>query len=626
MPSKIDTKGSSSTPFDTNQLKSFPTGPGVYLMKNKSGKVLYVGKAINIRSRVRQYFRGGDGRAMIPHLIKQVVSIETIVVGSEKEALLLENTLIKKHWPKYNACLKDDKSYISLMVSKHDFPLLKLIRYKNKPDEEGRYFGPYTSAYAARQTLDLLQRIFPLRRCSDQEFARRTRPCLYYDMKRCCAPCVGKASEEEYSALIDRVRSFLKGREGNIIKALTGEMERASEAMDFERAGEILKVIRQIETTTESQKVVKVTGIDCDTIGLYRHGDEIVVTQMFYRKGKLVGSRNHSFEQVLSDDAELLDTFVLQAYHGIRPLPHEILLPCNIPSQKELEALLSEEQPHRVHLRTPQKGEKKQMVAMAAENAEASHRRERDEGAIRERTLIQMQQKLRLSNFPRRMECCDTSNISGSDPVASIVTFTDGKKESSGYRKYKVRTTEVPDDYTAMYEVLSRRFARKEQLLPDLLIVDGGKGQLNIALKVLQELNVTGVDVLSLAKEESRHDKGMRAERIFLPNLKDPMLLPKNSPILFMLQNIRDEAHRFAITFHRKRRSKGLLTSELDQIPGIGPVKKKRLLSHFGSLKKIKAATLEELLAAPGISAKDAEILYRKLRPQSAMPGSNNCT
>ncbi len=598
-------------PFNTSKLKTFPAKPGVYLMKNGRGKVLYVGKAKNLRSRVKQYFSGGDGRAMIPLLITQGEEVETIVVSSEKEALLLENTLIKEHRPKYNALLKDDKSYVSLMISKHKFPVLKTIRYKGKPKEEGRYFGPYTNGFAAKQTLELIQRVFPLRRCSDGEFARRTRPCLLYGMKRCCAPCVGKVSEEEYTRLIEKSKNFLKGRDQTILKQLRKEMESASENMEFERAGEIHKVIKQIETTMETQKVVKIASIDSDTIGIYREGDDVVVSRMFYRHGKLVGNRNHAFSQLLDDDSDLLTSFLLQAYQEVTPIPHEILLPIALPDQETLEQLLSENQPHKVHLHTPKRGEKCAMVKMAQENAEASYKRERDEEKIAQRTLLRMQEKFHLMNFPQRIECCDTSNIAGSEPVASIISFFDGKSERSNYRKYKVRSTEVPDDYTAMYEVLSRRFSRakKEQQLPDLLVVDGGKGQLNIALKVLEELNITAVDVISLAKEESRHDKGMTAERVFLPNIKDPLLLPPHSPLLFLLQNIRDEAHRFAISFHRKRRSKKLISSALDQVPGIGPVKKKALLSHFGSLKKIKEASQEQLLQLKEINEKDVQAL-----------------
>lgn len=591
-------------PFDPAQLKTFTTRPGVYLMKNKRGVVLYVGKANNLRQRLRQYFvAGGDGRPMIPLLVPQIEEIETIVVTSEKEALLLENNLIKQHLPKYNALLKDDKSYIALKVNnKHQWPMLKLVRYRGRPEPDGLYFGPYTSAYAARQTLDLLQKLFPLRQCSDQEFARRTRPCILYDMKRCIAPCVGRCTQEEYDGYVRKTVRFLRGQDKEVLKELYHEMEQYAEQLEYERAGAVLKMIRMIEKTVEGQLVDKPLGGDADVLGIFRQAGEVVLCQMMFRAGRLTGVRHYDFVNIMEDDTELFETFLLQHYPPLQELPHEILTP--IPVNPALAEILGTDRPRKVTLHTPQKGDKLSLLKMAALNAEATFKKEKDENTIREKRLLAMQEKFRLSQFPRRIECFDTSNIAGTEPVAALIAFTNGQKESSRYRKYKVKTTDVPDDYGAMAEVLMRRYkrAKEENDLPDLLIVDGGKGQLNVALKVMQELNIITVDVISLAKEEGRHDRGMTAERVFLPNVKDPVQLKRNSPVLFLLQQIRDEAHRFAITFHRKRRSKKLLKSALDEIPGIGPAKKKALLRTFGSVKKIFAATDDELAAVPGIT------------------------
>ena len=591
-------------PFDPATLKTFTTRPGVYLMKNKRGAVLYVGKANNLRQRLRQYFgAGGDGRPMIPFLVPQIEEIETIVVTSEKEALLLENNLIKQHLPKYNALLKDDKSYIALKVNhKHQWPMLKLVRYRGRPEPDGLYFGPYTSAYAARQTLDLLQKLFPLRQCSNQEFARRTRPCILYDMKRCIAPCVGRCTQEEYDGYVKKTVRFLRGQDKEVLKDLYHEMEEYAKQLEYERAGAVLKMIRMIEKTVEGQLVDKPLGGDADVLGIFRQAGEVVLCQMMFRGGRLTGVRHYDFVNIMEDDTELFETFLLQHYAPLQELPHEILTPNLV--NTALAEILSTDRPRKVALHTPQRGDKVSLLKMAALNAEATFKKEKDENTIREKRLLSMQERFRLSRFPRRIECFDASNIAGTEPVAALVVFTNGQKESSRYRKYKVKTTEVPDDYGAMAEVLMRRYkrAKEENDLPDLLIVDGGKGQLNVALKVMRELNIISVDVISLAKEEGRHDRGMTAERVFLPNIKDPIHLKRNSPVLFFLQQIRDEAHRFAITFHRKQRSKKLLQSALDTIPGIGPAKKKALLRTFGSVKKVLAATDDALAAVPGIT------------------------
>lgn len=592
--------------FDPAKLDSYPTLAGVYLMRGRNQTVLYVGKANNLRQRLKQYFfPGRDGRAMVPFLIPKIETIETIVVTSEKEALLLENTLIKQHSPRYNALLKDDKTFIAIKITtRHAWPEVLLVRYKGKPKADGLYFGPYTSAHAARKTLDLIQKAFPLRQCSDQEFVRRTRPCILYDMKRCIAPCVGLCSPEQYKHEVERVIQFLRGQDKELLRDLYDQLEKQSEALNFEDAADTLRTIRQIETTIEQQRVDKPLGGDIDVVGIFRQGDELMLALLELRNGKLVGSRTYDFPQIAEDDEELLTSFLLQHYPLQPFLPHEILVPIPLSDGDLISEILSTERPRKVVVFCPQRGDKRALIDMAATNAKVSFEKDKDEKHIRERTLLQMQEHFRLLHFPRRIECFDNSNISGTSLVSSMVAFTDGAKDRSRYRKYKIKSVALSDDYAAMREVLERRYrrAKDENDLPDLLVIDGGKGHLNVALKVLAELDIVSIDVIGVAKEGGRHDKGMTAEQVFLPNVKDPILLSKNSPILFFLQQIRDEAHRVAITFHRNLRRKNTIKSALEEIPGIGPAKRKLLLKHFGSLKKVLEATDEQLKATPGIS------------------------
>lgn len=601
-------------PFDITKIDTFPSSPGVYLMKNQNGTVLYVGKAKSLRQRVKQYFVAGrDTRPVIPLLVANVTEIDTLVVSSEKEALLVENNLIKQYKPKYNALLKDDKTYVALKVNnKHKWPTVRLVRYKGKPEPDGLYFGPYTSALSAHKTLEILQRLFPLRQCSDQEIVRRTRPCILHDMKRCVAPCVNKCTKEEYYLYVDRTIKFLRGQDKEILQELYKEMEQHAQKLEFEKAAELLKSIRQIEDTIEGQCVDKpLGGLDTDALSVFRQGEEVILTQLFIRNGKLTGSRHYDFTHIAEDDDELLSSFILQHYQKQDNIPHEILSPVELSSSAEIVEIISSNKRRTVHIATPQRGEKKAFVEMAYANAEATFKKEKDIKSIREQTLFEMQEIFRLVRFPERIECFDNSHLGGEEPVSSMVAFTGGLPDKKRYRKYKLRTVRSHDDYTAMYEVLVRRYRRgkEENDLPDLLIVDGGKGHLNIALKVLSELNIISMDVIAVAKEEGRHDKGSTSEQAFLPNVKDPILLKKNSPILFLLQQIRDEAHRFAITFQRLRRGKKTIKSAISIIPGIGPAKTKLLLRHFGSLKKLKMATGEDLEKVKGLSKPNIEAI-----------------
>ena len=589
-----------SLSFDT-----YPTAPGVYLMFDEKEKVLYIGKANNLRRRIKQYFvPGRDGRMMVPFLTAKVKRIDTIVVSSEKEALLLENTLIKEHQPRYNALLKDDKTFFSLMVNKsHKWPMLRVVRFKGKAPKGNLYFGPYTDAFAARKTLSLLRHLFQLRQCSDHELASRTRPCMLYEMKQCIAPCVNKCTKEEYDSQVDQVIDFLKGKDKAIYTRLIKERKEAAANLEYEKAQRAHDLIESIEKTLEKQRVEKAGQKDLDAVGLFRAGDHVVLTQMLFRSGKLVAAHDHHFRKTAQDDEAILRSFLMQHYQDVLEKPHAILLPLKIAYSDTIERVLKTE------LLVPQRGNKKALVKMAATNAQAKLEQEKSKVENREQTLMQLQERLHLNNFPTRIECFDNSNIGGSEPVSAKVSFEMGEPNKRAYRKYKIQEANSQDDYGMMREVLLRRLKKGD--LPDLLVIDGGKGHLKIATRVLDELNITTLDVISVAKEQGRHDKGMTAEQIFLPNRKDPLILKPNSPLLFLLQRIRDEAHRFAITFQKARRKKRTFESELDFLEGIGPIKKKRLLTHFGSLKRLRLATSDQWKEVKGITQKDVEELKR---------------
>lgn len=600
-------------PFDAAQLQKFPTLPGVYLMKNRAGKVLYVGKAKNLRERVKQYFvPGRDGRVMVPYLTAQVEHIDTLVVTSEKEALILENNLIKQHRPYYNALLKDDKTFFSLMINhKHQWPLLRVVRFKGKPPAGNLYFGPYAHGFAARQTLEFLRYLFPLRQCSDRELASRTRPCILYSLKRCIAPCVHKCTKEEYDRLVEQVIQFLRGHDSAILRELKSAMEEAAENLEFEKANRYYQMIQYIEKTLEKQKVEKAGLADSDVIGLYREADRVALSQLIFREGKLLRSHDRFFPHNAQTDEELLSSFIIQTYVDDEMAPFEILIPVDIKEKETLGQLISTNKKRKVEVVVPRKGNKKALVAMAETNARARFFRERDEETEKEQVLIAIEEAFHLTNYPERIECFDHSNIAGTEPVSAMVVYTHGEKDTKHYRKYALRDTSPSDDYGALKEVLYRRYkrAKEEDNLPDLIIIDGGKGHLTITLSLLRELDVSTVDVIALAKEEGKHGKGITAEQIFLPGEPEPILLKPNSPILFFLQRVRDEAHRFAITFQRVRRGKKSLKSALDTLPGIGPIKKQRLLHHFGSVKRILEATPDEWKQIQGITKKDIETL-----------------
>jgi excinuclease ABC subunit C len=582
-----------------------PKKPGVYLMKDCAGQVLYVGKAKNLHRRIAQYFvPGRDSRPQIPLLIAKVDQIETIVVSSDKEALLLEHTLIKKHKPRYNFLLRDDKSYACLEITKHEWPALKLVRSKDVK-KNANIFGPYPSGYSARQILNLLHRLFPLRECSDYVLNNRTRPCILYQINRCIAPCVQKCTHEEYDVFVNQVRKFLKGQDSSILKDLRAKVKEASENMEYEKAAHYLATIRHIEALLEKQNVVKEATLNADVLGLYREGEIAMLSLLTYQKGHLIDSRNFPMENEIEEDPELFGSFIAQNYLGEESLPHEILVPSLPALSSILSALLSETSSHQVKISVPQRGTKKKLLDMAYENAKSTFSKEKKKAQGTEDLLLDLKEELSLTLYPELIECFDNSHLSGSNPVSVMVSYVNGSYEKSRLRKYHLNPNQIFDDLKGMEEVLLRRYQNTDLQLPDLISVDGGKTQLNIVLKVLNQLNIVNVDVIALTKEAGRHDFGTTQERIFLPNQNEPILLPKHSNLLYFLQNIRDQAHKSVLFFQRKTRSKTTFKSALDDIPGIGPKKKKALLAHFKSPKQVQEASEEDLKHLSCLSPKD---------------------
>jgi excinuclease ABC subunit C len=586
-----------------SKLPLLPTTPGVYLFRDKAGDVIYVGKANNLRARVRQYARGGDGRVQIRFLLAQLADVEVLITNSEKEALLLENTLIKQHWPRYNIRLKDDKSYWHIKVTTQDpWPRLFLTRHIVK--DGNKYLGPFHASTAVQETLEVIRKTFPLRTCSDTVFRNRTRPCLEYQIKRCLGPCTLPVDPEEYRQQLKNALLLLEGKNSDLLTQLTTRMQTAAESLHFEEAALLRDQIRAITQTGEKQQVAMPLGGDQDIFGLYREGGAIEVQILFVRAGALVGNQGYSF-----DDN--------QFYQGDRFIPDEILLPVELEDAEVREELLRERKGKKVSILCPQRGDKVRMLEMARENAQQSYLEKRHSTEQKEKTLDQLRRTLHLRNAPKRIECFDISNIQGNLAVGSMVVFDEAEPDKNRYRRFRIKTVEGADDFAMMYEVLTRRYRRalEEHDLPDLLMVDGGKGQLGVAVEVFRELNITDVDLIGLAKMRTERDPfaeevAHSAERVFLPGRMNPIVLRPNSTVLFLLQRIRDEAHRFAITYHRQLRAKERLSSPLDSVPGVGPGRRKLLLRHFGSIKRLQSATVEELRQVPGMTKTTAEAVH----------------
>lgn len=609
-------------------LARIPTDAGVYLFKDAAGEVVYVGKAQSLRTRVRQYFReGGDERFFVAagFLARTATEIETIVVSSAKEALLLENHLIKKHQPKFNVKLRDDKQYLVLRLldpapaedakdKRHLFPRVEVVR--NIKDDNANYFGPYHSATSARETLRTLNRHFKLRTCTDHVLETRGRPCLQYQIKRCSGPCAVLVPPEGYAEQVTDVKMFLSGKSAELVTRLRGRMHVRSEAEEFEVAAALRDSLSAVERSLARQHIVQDDFVDQDVWGLYREADFVEVAVLFVRGGKLVGRRTFTQQDQELPDAAVIAEHVQQYYATGTLIPDEVVVGVELEGGEVVAEWLTAQRGKRTKLVEPKRGIRARLVELADRNAAASATSRRNKDADAEQMLQKIADRLSLARPPKRIECFDIAHIQGSETVASMVTFVDGVPARGLYRKFKIRTVEN-NDFASMYEVLTRRFRHAIQAedpawaRPDLVVIDGGKGQLGMAVAALVDLGIElggdhGVEVIGLAKERDL-EAGSVPDRIYRRNVKDSIPLRSNSPELYMLARIRDEAHRFANTFHRDRRTKAALTSELDTIEGIGATRRQRLLKHFGSVRAIRQATVEELAKAPGMNRKAAE-------------------
>ncbi len=598
-----------SRPDFSSRLSALAAAPGVYLMKDASGRVIYVGKAIALRNRVRSYFqskRGMDPKTR--ELVDHIADFEVIRTDTATEALILENELIKKYQPKYNVMLKDSKTYPYLKITNEEWP--RVISTRLILDDGGRYFGPYTSAGSAYKTLNLLNRLFPYRKC-EKKITGHDEVCLYFHMHQCTAPCISNVDRPTYMQAVDRAALFLAGRGEEVLAPLEEEMHQASDAWNFERAAELRDRIDAVKHVLERQKVVSPNGTNADVIGVAQGaGGDAGVQVGFLRNGKILGSEFFPMQAMVGDEpSQILAGFVAQFYAEAALVPPQLLLQHGLPEAEAnvLAEWLRERRGGRVELLVPKRGEKRGLVEMVAKSAEENLEQSRlkflsDEQKMTA-AMTELADALDLPRLPRRIECFDISNTQGTNPVASMVVFEDAKPAKKEYRRFAIKTVVGSNDFAMMQEVIRRRFKRaaeadeeqdgKWTTLPDLVIVDGGKGQLNAALAALNEVGMAGQAIVGLAKEN---------EELFLPGRSDPVLLPRDAQALFLVQRVRDEAHRFAITFHRQRRSKASFHSKLDDVPGIGPKKKQALIRQFGSLKGVKEASVVELTAVDGIT------------------------
>ncbi len=605
-----------SMPDVAEILGKAPHDPGCYLMKGKDGRIFYIGKAKDLLARMRQYIPpASDTRPFVKLLPEILYSVDFILTASEKEALILESNLIRKHKPRYNIRIKDDRSYFMIRLdTSRDFPKIQIVRARVAKGK-GLFFGPYASAGKAREVVRLVNKHFKIRTCTDRAFAAARRPCVRHQMNRCLGPCCLPVDRETYHAEIQRVRLFLEGRKDLLVEDLTRLMREAASEQRFEDAARYRDSIRAVEATLEKQYAQMPKANNWDVLGFHREGSEACVLFSHFRSGALTGQSALMASGEEREDGELLHYAMVRHYERTKFMPAAILLPFEVVSPEPLEQWLWDLAGHRVAISVPLRGFKRKLVDNAATNAarnfEEKVNRERGNQAI----LEKIQRKLRLTKFPERIECYDISNIQGRMAVGSGVCFIHGVAEKSEYRRYRIKTLDSPDDYGMMREVLSRRFKRglEEGDLPDLLVLDGGKGQLKIAETVLNQLGVEDVELASLAKSRLKDHVGegeiaedwegskRTPERVFRPGVKMPILFKPGTGELFLFQRIRDEAHRFAITYHRKLRKKEGLRSSLLEIPGVGATRMKLLLRHFGSLKRVRAASIEELAAVEGI-------------------------
>ncbi|MCF6154917.1 MAG: excinuclease ABC subunit UvrC [Candidatus Brocadia sp.] len=597
-----------------NKLKNLPASPGVYLMKDVKHKVIYVGKAKNLKNRVKSYFQKNiDYRLYTEYLVRRVADIDFVLTETEKEALILENNLIKQFKPKFNINLRDDKTFISikLEISKK-FPYPKVVRQID--DDGAMYFGPYASARAVRETLRYIHDTIPIRKCPDNVFKTRVKPCLYYQIHKCLGPCCDLVDEITYQGLLDQVILILKGKQEDLIGMLKQQMYEESKEMRYEKAAKIRDRIRAIEETVEKQRIHSMTFVDRDVFGYYMARNEVYIEVMFIRSGNMEDVASYHLSTNHTTIEEVFRSFLNQFYSQTRFIPSEVIIPVESADAKLLEEWLTEKKGKKVEVIHPQRGDKVRLIEMAQKNAENAYQVSRTHEEDFTRTLKTLKEALMLRQVPERIECFDISNIFGKQAVGSLVTFEQGKPDKSGYKRFKIKTVGQIDDYAMMHEVLARRYKRavEEADLPNLIMVDGGKGQLGVALKVFEELAIGNVDLIALAKgrKESNALGEKIGEQIFVPHMSEPIALAPSSPELLFLDKIRDEAHRFAISYHRKLRDKEYYRSPLDKIPGIGIARKKKLMRCFGSIEGIRNATVEQLREISKIPSRQANEIF----------------
>ncbi len=607
------------------RLAQLPVAPGVYLMRDARGKVIYVGKAAVLRNRVRSYFHAPSGLSeKTRRLVAEIADLEVIQTATEAEAFLLEDALIKKYQPRFNIRLRDDKRYPYLKITAEPFPRVMIVRRRAR--DGARYFGPYTNAKAMRATLKLAQKLFPIRTCNlALPLKNPRRPCLNYHIGRCLAPCAGLVSQEEYGRAVDGAAMLFEGRISGLVQSLRARMREAADREQFELAARLRDQIFALNRALERQSVALPDTVDRDVIGIAIDGESACAQVFFVRGGRLSGRETfHLRAPGTPTENEVLSAFLSQYYAAAAVVPKEVLLPVEPDEADEIAHWLSSLRGNKVRLKVPQRGEKRRLVELACDNARYSLKREGAAAALvgeeASDALAELAEVLSLSAFPQRIEAFDISNTQGGEATGSMVVFEDGRPRRDAYRRFKVHLAGKPDDYAMMREVLLRRFRRglaelhdptvshgKFSQFPDLLLIDGGKGQLAVALSVLEELELDGIEAIGLAK---------RHEEIYRPGESTPLRLPPESKALLLLRHIRDEAHRFAITYHRKLREKRSLASVLDEIPGIGPKRKKALIKAFGSLEKLKQASVDEIAALPEIPRSLAELIAQRLAGQ----------
>jgi len=595
------------------RLVDLPTSPGVYQMRTGEGELLYIGKAKNPRNRVRSYFQPGQQHSpRIQIMVQQVADIELILTDTEAEALNLEETLVKRLQPRYNVLLKDDKQYPSICITwSEEYPRLFVCRPRGSRNTKDKYFGPYVDAGAAHQMVQFLKRTFPLRQRSTILF--KDRPCINYDLGRCPGVCQQLVSVEDYRQTMQQVQWVLQGRFGELLTGLTRQMEEAAEQLEFEKCARLRDQIQGLGALTEKQKMVLPDDTPSrDALALAQDAHRVCIQLFQVRTGKLIGRLGYSFQNSNDDPAWVLQNVLREHYQSLtgEDIPAEILVEYELPDQELLAQWLTQKRGRAVTIKHPQRQMKAELIELVHRNAQAELERLARASQVGEEGLVRLMTVLELPMLPQRLECYDISHSQGTDTVASQIVFIDGRPAKSHYRKYKFRNPKVvagaPDDFASMAEVIQRRFQKTKDPLPDLVIIDGGKGQLSAAYKILSELNLAALPVIGLAK---------RLEEIFRPGDSHPLQLELSDPALRLLQQARDEAHRFAITFHRQLRGKRMTHSRLEEIPGLGPVKQKQVLDHFGSLRKMESASVEELSQAPGISHGLATVIYNFLHP-----------